>query len=216
MSIAEEIELLPKKLENGRTRVKEAKSSFDKIKDEYSQSEKGKKDKEDELEELQEKIEKLKAKSTEIKTNKEYEAHLKEIQNFEDSKSHIEDNILLVMEKLDSLSKDLKHEELKLRKVEEDFKYEEEKLGKERDELYADMEKHKTERKELIAGIDNDIYEEYMRKIKSTGGIAVVQTRDEVCMGCHTNIPPQLFNDIKNGREIFTCYHCNRFLFYAK
>ncbi|MBI4838497.1 MAG: hypothetical protein HY806_05025 [Nitrospirae bacterium] len=33
-------------------------------------------------------------------------------------------------------------------------------------------------------------------------------------MGCHTNIPPQLFNDIKDNDDILTCCYCHRMLYH--
>jgi predicted nucleic acid-binding Zn-ribbon protein len=216
LSNTEEIEHLPDKLEKSKILLKEASALFDKIKAESGHSEKIRKQKEGELEELQEKINKLKAKSMEIKTNKEYEAHLKEIQTFEDTRYKIEDDILSSMERLDTLSGDLKSEEVKLKKVEEEFERENKELEKEKDVLNNKMETFKTKRNELVAVIDREIYDDYMSKIKNLGGVAVVQTKNEVCMGCYTNIPPQLFNDIKNTDEIFTCYHCNRFLYYSE
>ncbi|HDZ61538.1 MAG TPA: hypothetical protein ENH40_00120, partial [Nitrospirae bacterium] len=40
--------------------------------------------------------------------------------------------------------------------------------------------------------------------------------RKEICKGCNTNIPPQLYNDIRSNKDdIFTCYYCSRFLFYS-
>ncbi|TNF52521.1 hypothetical protein EP227_07200, partial [bacterium] len=67
----------------------------------------------------------------------------------------------------------------------------------------------------LIDKLDKELYQQYMTIMKSTGGVAVVQTQNEVCLGCHTNIPPQLYNDIRNTSDIYTCYHCNRFLYFS-
>jgi predicted nucleic acid-binding Zn-ribbon protein len=214
LSIAEEIELLPNKLEKAKARLKEINTSFEKVNAEYEKSDKEKKQKEDGLEELQEKINKFKAKSKEIKTNKEYEAHLKEVQTFENNKYQIEEEILSIMETLDALAKDLKKEETRFKKSEENFKQEGKVLEERKNKLYSEMEMYKIKRKDLVKEINEEIYEKYMNIIKSAKGVAVVQTRDEVCLGCHTNIPPQLYNDIKNGEDIFTCYHCNRFLYY--
>jgi predicted nucleic acid-binding Zn-ribbon protein len=214
LSITEEIELLPNKLSEARIRLKDTKSSFEKISSDYALLEKKKKSKEDELEEIEEKINKLKAKSTEIKTNKEYEAHLKEIQNFENNKFKVEEEIISAMEKIDEFTKLLKKEEAQLKGVEEEFKREEKTLDNERNKLNSRMEAIKAKRNDMVVRIDKEIYGEYMDKIKSAGGVAVVETKDEVCMGCHTNIPPQLYNDIKSGENIYTCYHCNRFLFF--
>jgi len=215
LSVAEEIELLPSKLAEAKASLKEAKAFLEKIKSEHEKSDKEKKNKEGELEEIQEKLNKLSIKSTEIKTNKEYEAHLKEIKTFENNKYQIEEEILSIMEALDASGKELKKGETKLKNAEEDFSQKEKALEVEKKKLYSEMETQKAKRKDLVVRIDKEIYEKYMNIINSAGGLAVVQTQEEVCLGCHTNIPPQLYNDIKNGRDIFTCYHCNRFLFYS-
>ncbi|MEK7822818.1 MAG: C4-type zinc ribbon domain-containing protein [Nitrospirota bacterium] len=166
--------------------------------------------------ETQEKINKLKAKSSEIKTNKEYEAHLKEVKTFEDKKYQIEEEILSIMEALDNLAKDMKKEEPKLKKTEEDFRQEEKALEAEKNRLHSEMEIYKIRRKDIVRKIEGEIYEQYMDLTKSTGRVAVVRTVNEVCLGCHTNIPPQLYNDIKDDKDIFTCCYCNRFLFYKE
>ncbi|MBI4698554.1 MAG: hypothetical protein HY758_06485 [Nitrospirae bacterium] len=216
LSIAEKIEVLPNKLDKAKAFLKEASASFEKIKAEYDKTDKKKKQKYDALEEIQGKISKLKTKSSEIKTNKEYEAHLKEIKTFDDNKYQIEEEILTIMETLESLAADLKKEDVKFRKVEENYRQEEKILEDEKNKLHAEMETHKTKRKDIARRIDEDIYGKYMVLIKSGGGMAVVETRNEVCLGCHTNIPPQLYNDIRNNNDIFTCYNCNRFLFYKE
>jgi predicted nucleic acid-binding Zn-ribbon protein len=214
LSIRGEIELLPDKLGKSRARLREVKKSFEANKVRYEKAGNERKQKEAELEDLQEKIGRLKAKSTEIKTNKEYEAYLKEVQSFEDSKDLIEDEILNIMENLDALEKDVKKEEENLRNTEERFNQEEKVLENEKRELHSKMEKYKAKRQDLVNKTDKELYEKYMSIMKNSGGVAVVQTKNEVCFGCHTNIPPQLYNDIKSGSDIFTCYHCNRFLFY--
>ncbi len=216
LSIAEEIEALPNKLGKAKARLKEVNTSFEKNKAEYEKTDKKKKQKYDELEEMQEKISKLKAKGSEIKTNKEYEAHLKEIKTFEEKKYQIEEEILSIMEALDNLTKDMKKEEPKLKKAEEEFKQEEKTLEEEKNRLHSGMEAYKLKRKEIVRKIDEEIYEKYMSLTKSAAGLAVVETRNEVCLGCNTNIPPQLYNDIKEDKGIFTCYYCNRFLYYKE
>lgn len=215
LSIAEEIEILPNKLTKAKAPLKEIQTSFDSDKAEYEKLDKKKKAQYNELEDIQEKIDKLKAKGTEIKTNKEYEAHLKEIKNFEERKYQLEEKILSVMETLDALSKDFKKKEEKLKKAQEHYKQAEKSLEDEKNTLYSKMETYKIKRKDIVRNIEEEIYEKYMTLIKTGGGKAVVQARNEVCLGCNTNIPPQLFNDIKGNKGIYTCYNCNRFLFYS-
>jgi predicted nucleic acid-binding Zn-ribbon protein len=216
LSIAERIEALPAKIEKFKSPFKEANLSLQKAKTLYESVGKNKRDKELEAEEFQEKINKLKAKTKDIKTNKEYEAFLKEIESFEKEKFKIEDQILSIMESLETYSGDIQKEEAKVKKTEEEFRQQEKAVEEEKTKLHGDMETYKSKRKEFVAGIDEELYEQYMNLLKRAGGLAVVSAKNEVCLGCNTNIPPQQYNDIKKGENIFTCYYCKRILYYKE
>ncbi|HCC69099.1 MAG TPA: hypothetical protein DEP99_04350 [Nitrospiraceae bacterium] len=214
LSIVDKIEALPKKIEKAKAPLKDAYSAFEKVKIKYEELNRKKKQKEGELEEAQEKVKKLKARVSEIKTNKEYQAYLKEIERAEKEKYQIEDEIISAMETLDALTAELKKDEIEVKEAETAFAAEEKNLKEDKMVLHKDMEDYKAKRKEMVRIIDEEIYEKYMSLINSKSGLAVVQTKDEVCMGCHMNIPPQLYNDIKNNDSILACSHCNRILYY--
>ncbi|MBI5741378.1 MAG: hypothetical protein HZA16_11770 [Nitrospirae bacterium] len=216
LSIADKIESLPGRLEQYRAPFKEADNALQKIKTQFEALSKSRKNKESEAEELQEKINKLKTKSKEIKTNKEYEAFLKEIEGFEKVKFKLEDEILSMMESLEALTKELKKEELKVGKAQEELKQQEKAVEDEKIKFHAEMETNKVRRKEFVAKIEGDLYEQYMNLLKRSGGAAVVQTSNEICLGCNRNIPPQQYNDIKKNENIFTCYYCKRFLYFKE
>ncbi len=216
LSIAERIESLPGRLGKWKAPLKEATASVLSVKTKYEKLNRDKKEKELELEEIQEKINKLKSRSSGIKTNKEYEAHLKEIKGVEGNRHHIEDEILSLMEDIEGLTKDLQKEEARVKKTEEDFKQQEKTLEEEKKRLHSEMETYKTKRKGFVAQIDGEIYEQYMNLLKRMSGLAVVRTEKEICLGCNTNIPPQLYNDIKKNENVFICYFCNRFLYYKE
>ena len=44
----------------------------------------------------------------------------------------------------------------------------------------------------------------------------VVPVEDSCCQGCHVNIPPQLFNEVKKCKTIIKCPHCSRILYWKK
>ena len=214
LSIAERIEALPAKLEKFKSPFKEANLLLQKAKTQLDSLGKNKKDKESEAEEFQEKVNKLKAKSKDVKTNKEYEAFLKEIEGFEKEKYKIEDQILSIMENLETFTRNIQKEEAKVKKTEEEFRQQEKEIEEEKTKLHAEMETYKSKRKEFVAGIDAELYEQYMNLLKWAGGLAVVPAKNEVCLGCNTNIPPQQYNDIKKSDSIFNCYYCKRILYY--
>lgn len=216
LSKAERIEQVPRKLNQYKAPLKEATESFQKSKLKYEALTKKKKDKDLKLDEIQDKITKLKARSGDIKTNKEYEAHKKEIEGFEKAAYMIEDEILLIMEEIDAFESELKEAEMKVKKAEEELKQQEKLLGEEQRILQEELEKHKGKRDEFASRIDREYYNQYMVLLKRLGDKAVVETKNEICLGCNTNIPPQLYNDIRKSEKIYNCFYCKRYLYFVE
>ncbi len=214
LSIADKIEALPERLMRFKLPFKEATSNLEKVKAKYEELNKKKKTREQALEDIEAGIKKSKERTKDIKTNKEYEAHLKEIEASEKNKYQVEEDIISIMEALDSITKEMEEEKSKVKKVEESLKEKEKRLDEEKKTLHSEMDAYKTKRKELARELNEELYEKYMLLMKSKGGVAVARTKDEVCLGCHTNIPPQLYNDIKSDQNIYTCCYCERFLYY--
>jgi len=216
LSIDEKIESYPARLDHFRIPLNRARQAFQDFKAKSESLDKKKKAKDQELDEIQDKINKLKGRSGDIKTNKEYEAHLKEIESFEKKKYRIEDEILAIMEDYEIFAKEVEKEEVKVRETEAEFKKQEKVLGEEKDQLQAELEKMKARRKDFSSRLDKEIYDQYRKLLQRMGGLAVVQTVNEMCLGCNTNIPPQLYNDIKSTEDIYTCFYCKRFLYFKE
>ena len=196
--------------------LKEAKLELDRMKQKSDALGRKKRDKEKLLEEINEKIKKMKARATEIKTNKEYQAHLKEIESSEKEISGIEEEILMVMEDLDISLKQQKEKEaavnIELEKINA-FKKE---LDREVEQYEKELALLKQEREKMVAMIDPEAYSLYKTLIKSGNGTAVTGTRNEVCLGCNMNIPPQMFVEIRKNMEIIQCPQCRRILYYPE
>ena len=214
VSIADNMDLLPRKLAQFEDPLKESRTLYESIKKKAETLNKKKHDKDLELDEVQDKIDKLKSRSSDIKTNKEYEAHRKEIEVFENNIHKIEDEILVLMEEIEAFEGAVQKEEEKVKKAEEDFKTQENLIGEKKNKLKLEIDMYKAKRNDFAARIDKDIYDQYMQKFDRLGGLAVVQVKNEICLGCNTNIPPQLYNDIKETDKTYTCYFCKRFLYY--
>lgn len=191
-------------------------SALNRMKQQYDALEKKKRDRERTLEDLGEKIIKLKARTGEIKTNKEYQALLKEIETFERERSSIEDGILTVMEEADVLR-------IRIKKEEENFSIHKEKvealqrqIEKEKAELQKELSTFQELRAQYTAMIDREVYDQYIMLLNIHRGLAVNEVKEEICQGCNMNIPPQLFVEIKRNEEIYNCPHCRRFLYYKE
>lgn len=216
LALADRIETLHDQLEGPKALLKEASALFQTLQAKNEKLKKDKKDKDRELEDIEGKIDKLKARSSSIKTNKEYEAHLKEIETFEKNKYHVEDEILSVMEGMEAVKGDLGKEEAKVKHAEDELKKHEKELEDEKEKLNSEIGSHKAERKNMVSGIEEDIYHEYMEKLKRLGGLAIAHAENGICLGCNKNIPPQLFNEIRINDKVMKCFYCNRFLYYKE
>jgi len=208
------IRVIPKKISSVEKPFKDAQIFFDKQKSRYEAMDKKRKDRERSLDDVNEKIKKLKARRSEIKNNKEYQAHLKEIASAEEERSAVEDEILVLMESLDVTSKELKMEEAKVTAEGTKVETFRKKLAEDVVAAEKELEEQKRRRVEIVKYLDRDIYEQYFAILGSRGGLAVVGARDEVCLGCNMNIPPQLFVELKKNEKIMHCPQCGRILYW--
>lgn len=150
----------------------------------------------------------------EVKTNKEYQSMLKEIEIFEGKNSRMEDEVIALLDQLD-------HHEAALKVQEEALearrrRYEEEKAGLEAElsSLAEELDGYLRKSADLKKGIPADLLRKY-EQIKGAGrGVAVVAVWKEVCDGCHMSIPPQLYNELQKTTALITCPNCNRIVYW--
>ncbi|MDP2168393.1 MAG: C4-type zinc ribbon domain-containing protein [Thermodesulfovibrionales bacterium] len=207
---------IPAKISAVEKPLNDAKSLLEAERLRLTAIEKKKKDKEREADGINDKINKSKARTSEIKTNKEYQAHLKEIEAGEKERSVVEDAILNLMVELDAVSAGLKSAEKTVaeeqKKVDAVSSELQEEVKGEEKELHG----LKAGRPELTKSVEPELYGFYMSLLDALGGLAVVEAKGERCKGCNMNIPPQLFVELKNTEEIIQCPQCRRILYFME
>jgi len=174
------------------------------------------KDLEGEIQSIQARITKHKDQLYQVKTNDQYKAMLKEIENEEGEIRKIEDRILEKM---------VEAEDLQSRVAEAAARLEGEKarVAGEVRQLEADKQAAEDERgtlvdhrKELTASLSADVLELYERVRKGRNGLAVAAVRNGFCIGCHVMLRPQRYNDVRQNAGILTCESCQRILYYLE
>jgi predicted nucleic acid-binding Zn-ribbon protein len=120
------------------------------------------------------------------------------------------------MESLEESSKLMEAEHARTAKEKSRIDAIKKELEKEVARCEEDLKKLKEDRKKLTDRIDPELFNLYMNLLKTTQGIAVVEAKNEVCMGCDIHIPPQLFVEIKSNDAIITCPQCRRILYYVR
>lgn len=208
------IDSLPSKLSSAEKLFKEIQSLYEKEKQKCELLEKKKKDRERGIEDINEKIKKTKAHALNIKTNKEYQAHLKEIETIEKERYAIEDEILSFMEAIEAAAKEVKAEELKMKAEKDKVEAFRKEVAEETAEAEKELGELKVRRIAIADKIDPDVYSNYMALLEKCNGLAVVEARDEICQGCNMNIPPQMFVELKKNIEIIQCQQCDRILYW--
>jgi len=207
------IDKVPLRISEVDEPFKKAKAEWEKMKQKAETVAKKKKDREKALEDAQEKIKKMRARTADIKNNKEYQAHLKEIESSEKEIATIEEQILQIMTEIDATQKEQQE-------FGDNVKREEEKIQGFKKELEADVARLEQElgqmkgaRVGLVDLIDADTYNTYLRLLRNGNGLAVARAEDNICLGCDMNIPPQLSLEIKKGTELVQCPQCHRILY---
>jgi predicted nucleic acid-binding Zn-ribbon protein len=148
-----------------------------------------------------------------VKTNKEYDALAKEI---EDAKLKIYGNEKMLKDEYIGKKKQFSIELEELRNQLSEILSGLEQNKKELLELSMQTEEEekelKTRREEIIGKIEPEDIEHYDRKNKVFFGEAVAVVRKGSCLGCYSSIPPQKAIEIRMAERVFTCESCGRIL----
>jgi len=171
------------------------------------------KEMEDKLKKGVENLRKTKDRLLEVKTNKEYNAVLKEIEGLEKKNSDLEELIIGLLDEIDAGRAIWKEKERGL--AEEQGRYEAKRAAMQQEldsiatKLWSRQEKGETLRKR----IPEALLKKYETIKGINHGLAVVSAWKEVCNGCHMNIPPQMYNELFTSDELFLCPQCNRMIY---
>ncbi len=183
-------------------------------KDEFAAIESSCKEYENEIQVLLDRIQKSNENLRMVKTNKEYQALKRELDDNTKRKISLEDEFFDQIEKKEEI-------QTKLEEREKDFVQLKERIDSEKDDIdkksiddRGSLEKFKTKKKKIGKNLDPTIFEQFKIISKMHGGEAVAQGKNEVCMGCFMNIPPQLFIEVQRGDKLIKCPQCSRFLFF--
>ena len=208
------IDKVPKRVFEVDEPLRQAKLELETIKKKHEAASRKKRDKETALSEAQEKIRKMKARVSDIKTNKEYQAYQKEIETSEKEIYAIEDQILQLMEEIDAVAKEQKEKETGVNTEVEKINAFKQELDAEAAGYEKELASLKEERAGLVALIAPDVYSRYKALLLDSGdGVAVTTARDELCSGCDMHIPPQLYVEIRKNEDIIQCPQCRRILY---
>ena len=163
------------------------------------------------------KIKKSEEKLRSVKTNKEYQMALKEIEDLKTINSQIEDQMLECMDLIEA------SENLIALKEKEYLRFSEE-TNNEKENIDMEIIKGKKtltwldkEQAEISKNLDPELLKKFqMIKEQQATGIAVAPVKDAVCLGCNMNIPPQMYNELQRFDSLKFCPYCQRIIYWKE
>ena len=163
-----------------------------------------------------ERIKKLKERLRSVKTNREYQATLKEIDELNAKNSAIEDRMIESLEQLESSDKEMAAKKAELEQFAAETAEEKAAIEKEIDDARTRLEALEEKRKQTSAGLDQGLMRTYQR-IRSRGvAVAIAPVVSAVCQGCNMNIPPQMFNELQRFDSLKLCPFCERIIYWKE
>lgn len=163
---------------------------------------------------LETKISRSKQRMQEVKTNKEYQAMLKEIEELKKDISQKEDQMLEAMESIESLSEALKQKEKQLQERRKKMEADRQELTKQSEQVTEQLEHLEALQGKVREKLEAALLKRCESLLHRHGGIAVAAVEAGVCQVCHMNIPPQKFIELQRDQNISNCPHCHRFIYW--
>lgn len=169
---------------------------------------------ESEVERIKEKLRHFRSQLMEVKTNKEYQAVLKEIALAEEEIAEAEDRILEQMLAIDEKNEQVSDVRNRLEERQSDLSSQRVDLEDQAAEAKQRLEVLVQDRDELTGQIPPELKALYDRIAAARNGRAMAEVRDGSCQVCNVRLRPQLSAELKtNTQKILTCESCNRILY---
>jgi predicted nucleic acid-binding Zn-ribbon protein len=208
----ESLERIPARREEIETLLQEKKAALEEKTNLLNQIEKEKRDKEGEVALAEARLKEFQGKLVQIKTNKEYQAASKEIAETKKDNKMIEDQILELMTKSETLKKEQQEADESLKASTASFEKERTEMETEEARLKATILEVEQERQKILAQIESSVLGQY-HKIKKIRKEAVTFVEGGTCHGCNMHVPPQLYIEIQKSKAVHTCPSCHRILY---
>lgn len=161
------------------------------------------------------KIGKSQEKLRSVKTNKEYQSSLKEIEDIEKINSKLEDEMLEFLEQIDNAENNLKERKEHYSQIVDQTNREKEAINQDAEQSQHKLTRLEIDRNAISTDLDSELLGIFERvKAKQPDSVAIVEVKDAVCQGCNLNIPPQMYNELHRYDNLKNCPNCERIIYW--
>lgn len=168
-----------------------------------------------ELASLQEDLKRYQSQMMAIKTNKEYDALVSEIDTLKGRISEKENEILQSAERQEEIQNSLEGLQSNASLIKENNGIQLGSLQQRLDSVGDKVAERDHERQRIVTQVSRPSMSIYDRVRRGKGAQVVVYVKKRACGGCFKAVPPQRYQEIRRGSRVITCDNCGRLLVYT-
>ncbi len=154
------------------------------------------------------------SKMMQVQTGREQTALLKEIEEGKKSAKESEEKIVALMEEVEKLGLQMTAEKNLLKGEKVLIAEETEKVRTTIEKINKGKSEKDALRQQQAQGMKESVLRKYTTLRERRNGLAVVNVLQGVCQGCFMSIPPQKYNMLLKGDQIFDCPTCQRIMYH--
>lgn len=210
------LDSIPPQVEDIDKKITESALLAAAAKEKMTGSQKKRRELESEVKDIKSQIGKYKRQLNEVKTNKEYTALLKEIEESEKRVDRLEETFIAEMLLEDDIQKEIKTVGQKHAETQASLTKEKEALSRKKREMEGKARVLGQRREGLLPTIPADQVNLYLKIFRKKGGTALSPVKDDFCALCHVRVRPQVLNELLSTRKLILCENCGRILYWLE
>ena len=207
---------LPERFDVLNETIQQKNKEIEELKDKLADLRTRKTEVEDELELELERLKKSQQKLTAVKTNREFQALSKEIEEIKRANKAREDEILQLEEQIEELKQEVSKRKEEIDGLEKEAAAEKKHIEAGEKEYDAKIQTLTKERDQVEKEVKPDLLSRYRFLADKRAGVVVAAVDQGVCSACNMNIPPQMFNELLREERILYCPSCQRIIYALK
>lgn len=149
-----------------------------------------------------------------VKTNKEYQSMLKEIEDLKKKNSLMEDEMIGCLDQMELIDKTVASQEAAFSSLKVQIDSEKETIQAEAEQDRSRLAELEAQWQKISKGVDAEVLKKYLLVKEKGKKNAVASVINAVCQGCNLNIPPQMFNELQRFENLTFCPHCQRIIYW--
>ncbi|MCB1154302.1 hypothetical protein KDL45_11680 [bacterium] len=167
-----------------------------------------------ELEEYEARLAKDNKKLENVASDEIYQKLLKEIQQIKKANDARSDDILILMDKIETEQIALRKDKAHVDEAKAAIESEARPLKNRLDAIPGEIAKYQAERDKMAEGLDRNMMRKYDGLRAQKKGIAIVRVAGRNCGGCNMALSPMIVNKVQRAEGMESCPNCGRILYW--